>query len=227
MKKKIIIIILIIIVAAGAAFAYFELRSENLDSNNNNIDSKKVSEKIKEQDNPDGDWKIEQTDDVFAGYSIQEVFGGETVTKTAVGKSPGVDGSMKIDGKIISDIAVNVDMSKLQSSSDRRDDRMKGEALETDKFDIAKFLQSEEFELDAIPEKGEAITVNVKGDLVLHGATVPVTFKLEAIWDGKTIKVSGEQEISLADYEISPPNESFVKVEDKGLIKLQLLFIPA
>ena len=227
MKKKIVIFILIIIVAAGAAFAYFELRSESLDSNNKNIDTEKVSKTIKEQDSPDGDWKIEQTDDVFAGYTINEVFGGETVTKTAVGKSLGVDGTLKIDGTTISYIAVNVDMSKLQSSSDRRDDRMKNEGLETTKFDTAKFLQSEDFELEKIPAKDETIVVNVKGDLVLHGVTVPVTFKLEAIWDGKTIKVSGQQEISLADYEISPPNESFVKVEDKGLIKLQLLFIPA
>ena len=40
----------------------------------------------------------------FVGYRIEELFGGETIKKTAVGRTPDVTGSMTVDGSTISDV---------------------------------------------------------------------------------------------------------------------------
>ncbi len=227
MKKKIIILVVLLFIAAGAVFAYLELKDEKLEVSNDNVKTEEVSKTIIETETPDGAWKITATEDVFAGYEIDEVFGGDSISKTAVGKSNGVSGVMKIDGNIISGISITVDMTKLESDSSGRDSKMSNEGLETNNFPEALFEQTEDLTLSSAPTKGETISVEVVGNLTIHGVTKSVTFKLQTVWDGKTITATGEQEINLVDYDIEAPNNSFVKVEDKGLVKLQLLLIPA
>ena len=44
----------------------------------------------------DGTWMVQPGTDVFAGYRIKEQFAGDTIEKTAVGRSPAVTGTITV-----------------------------------------------------------------------------------------------------------------------------------
>ncbi|MFN8015476.1 MAG: YceI family protein [Acidimicrobiia bacterium] len=225
--KKIVIPILIVLILGSVAVWYFAIRDENLKVSNKNIDKSKTDQSIQEKSTADGNWKIKQQSDVFAGYEIEEIFAGNTTKKTASGKSKAVTGSFTISGSTLSDTRVTLDTTKLESDSSRRDSEMQTSGLETDAFPEAIFKQTSPASIVQDIIKNKEMTINVEGDLTLHGETNNIVIALDAIWDGKTITVSGELEISLADYKILPPDNGFTKVDDSGKLKLQLLFVPA
>lgn len=225
MKKILIALVIVGVISAGIGIWYFVIKDESLKVSSENIDIKSSTKVIKEQSSPDGTWAIQQQSDVFAGYEIEELFGGDTIKKTASAKSKEVSGSFTINENQLSSILITVDTTKLQSDDSRRDNRMKNEGLETDTFEEATFTSDDQLDLGAI-SKNEEISVNVNGQLKLHGQVKDVVFPVKATWNGKVITLSGEISITLSDYKISPPDSDFVKVDDTGKIKLQLLFVP-
>ncbi len=172
-----------------------------------------------------GAWTVKQGKDVFAGYRMQEKFGGDTIEKTAVGRSPAVTGTLTAIDTAITAVSVTVDTTKLASDERRRDARIRDDGLETDRFPRATFVLTTPIDLGGAPAAGAIKTVQATGDLTLHGVTKGVTFTLETRWSGDLIDVAGKAPIVLADYSISPPNVGgFVSVADQGLIELQLTF---
>ena len=100
---------------------------------------------------PDGTWRIQTGPDVFAGYRIQELFGGDTFKKTAVGRTPAVAGTLAIDGSTVSAANIDVDVSKLKSDAVQRDNRIKSQGLQTDQFPTATFALTMPVALPAPP----------------------------------------------------------------------------
>jgi polyisoprenoid-binding protein YceI len=175
---------------------------------------------------PDGTWTIQPGKDVFAGYRVLELFGGETIKKTAVGRSPAVTGSMTVAGTRITKAVVTVDVTKLSSDRSQRDGRIRSQGLETDTFATATFTLTQPITLGAVPAKGAPVSVKAVGTLTLHGVGRPVTFDLQARWNGDTIDVAGSTPIVMADYKIDPPSVGgFVSVDDHGTVELQLTFV--
>ena len=70
----------------------------------------------------------------FVGYRIQELFGGETIKKTAVGRTPDVTGSMTVAGTSISEVTIEADMTTLASDRTARDTKMTTDGLETERL---------------------------------------------------------------------------------------------
>lgn len=227
MKKIIIGLVVVAILGGGFAFWYFSKSDESLDTSTKNINSAQSADNITEQSTPDGNWKVQMQDDVFGGYEIEEIFAGESVKKTAAGKSKEVSGSFTLTGNTLSDGEILIDTTKLKSSESKRDSTQQRSGLETDAFPEAIFKQSEPVVITPAIAKNVETTVNVPGQLTLHGQTNDVIFPLQASWDGKVIKVSGDLKIQLSDYGIKPPASPFVTVDDNGILKVQLLFVPA
>lgn len=173
---------------------------------------------------PDGSWVVVPGPDVFAGYRIQEIFGGETIKKTAVGRSPAVAGTMAIAGGQVTAVDLQVDMTQLKSDSSRRDSFMQGSGLEIERFGRASFRLTQPIALALPAEAGTPQTVTAVGDLTLHGVTRPAQLTLEARWDGATISVAGGTTVVLSDFQISPPDMPFVKVDGTGELEVQLVF---
>lgn len=227
MKKLLIAFAIVVVIVGGIALWYFVFDDDSLDVSTSNIESSKSLDGIEERDTVDGTWTLQKQDDVFAGYEIQELFNGDSVKKTAVGKSEEVSGSFTIKDNILSEGKIEVDLTDLQSDSGTRDSKMEDEGLEISKFPKTAFTQSTEVDLSDLVIKGEDIELLVPGTLSLHGIEKEVEFPLNVNWDGKVIRISGELAIVLSDYEIKPPKSPFVSVDDNGKIKIQLLFIPA
>jgi polyisoprenoid-binding protein YceI len=173
---------------------------------------------------PDGTWRVVPGEEVFAGYRIEELFGGETVKKTAVGRTRSVTGTMEIAGGVVTSARVTADLTALTSDSARRDETQRTQGLQTDQFPEATFTLTEPIDLGEPPAPGSPVTVTATGDLTLHGVTRPVTLELQASWTGTVIDVAGGTRIVLADFAIEPPRNPFVTVDDVGEFEVQLSF---
>lgn len=176
----------------------------------------------------DGAWTVQQGEEVFAGYRVTELFAGETIKKTAVGRSPAVTGTMTVEGASIPSATIEVDMTKLTSDQSRRDNRIKSDGIQTDQFPTATFALTQPVTLPASPEVGTPVEVSAVGDLTLHGVTKSVTVPLQARWNGDTIDVAGQAAVVFTDYAINPPSVGgFVSVDGEGTFEFQLTFVRA
>lgn len=236
MSKTVKIVIgaaLVVVLAGGAGVWYFVLRdtAEKTASLESIGGAATTTPGGATKTTPDGTWKVEQATGVFVGYRMEEQFAAAAIKKTATGRTPAVEGSMKISGSTVSDLTVKADVTKLKSDEDRRDAQIRNRGLETAKIGEATFKLTSPVTLPGTPTLNSETTVTAKGDLTLHGVTKPVEVPLKATWTGSQIKVATAGEgvaILLADYKIDKIDVAgFVTIDEKGFVELQLLFVPA
>jgi polyisoprenoid-binding protein YceI len=155
---------------------------------------------------------------------VQEQFAGDTIEKTAVGRTIGVSGTMTVADGQVTAVSVEADLTRLLSDQSRRDDYIRTSGLETNDFPTATFTLTEPIALPTDVPAGEPVSVTAVGELTLHGVTREVSIPLEAQWDGSAIDIAGGVTIVMADYEMEPPSNSIVSVADEGELELQLSF---
>ncbi len=176
---------------------------------------------------PDGRWQLTPGEGIFVGYRVQEQFAGETITKTAVGRSIGVSGTMTISGGQVTAATIEADLTRLRSDQARRDDYIRTAGLETDTYRTATFTLTQPITLPTDVAAGQQVQVTAVGDLTLHGVTKQVEIPLQAQWDGTTIDLAGGVGIVMADYGMTPPSNSIVSVAGDGELELQVSFTRA
>jgi polyisoprenoid-binding protein YceI len=220
-------LVIVLVVLAGAGFAgyWFFIRSD-AEPRPEIKDTKTAT-----GGTVDGTWELTANDvqGSFVQYRVHEKFAAGLVDNEATGKSTDVTGTLTVDGDTVSDIEVTADLTGLTSDSTFRDNAVKGRGLETDKFPEAKFVATAPVKLPAAPVEGETITVDVPGELTLHGVTKAVTAPVEARWDGTTIQIVVKAlNINFPDYGITAPTGGPVaEVDDHGDLELQLFFTQA
>jgi polyisoprenoid-binding protein YceI len=215
-----------VIVLGGAGFYWFFLRDDAPERASLQTSSQ-AAESAPDQATADGAWKVVAGDDVFVGYRVQELFGGETLKATAVGRTPGVEGTMTVSGSEVTAVEVTADMTRLKSDKAPRDSQIKGRGIQTDSFPTASFTLTDPIALPGTPVKGQEVDVTATGDLTLHGVTRTVEIPLKAVWNGGTITVAGGAEVVFSDYDIQAPSNAIVSVDDTGEFELQLTFVAA
>ncbi len=164
-------------------------------------------------------------DTYFVGYQIEETLRGEDITAT--GTTGQYRGSLTIADETIVELELTVDMTTLESDEGRRDDSIRTDGLETNEFPEASFTVTEPVALPNTPEIGTPLSVDVVGDLTLHGVTRSITVTVEARWNGDTVDVTGEIPITLADYSIEAPSQPFVSVREEGKVVFVVQFARA
>lgn len=179
-------------------------------------------------DTPDGTWAVALGESVFVGYRVDEVFAGESVTRTATGRTPAVSGTMTVEGDTVTAADVTADVTQLASDQARRDSALATRGLETGEFPEATFTLSEPVTLPTAPERDAPVEATVAGELTLHGESRPVELAVEARWDGPTISVAGNAPVAFADFGMEAVEiPGFVRTEDTGTMEFQLVFEPA
>ena len=177
---------------------------------------------------PVGTWKVTAGKNVYVGYRMTEVFTGDVIHKTAVGRTPAVTGTLKIVGNQATVTDVTADLQQLTSDRSAHDNYIHTHAIESDKFPHAVFELTEPITLAAPVRKGALQHLTATGALTLHGVTHTIHFAVEARWNGPTIDVdAADIPIVLADYKIEPPDTGVVKVDDHGSLEFSLEFVPA
>jgi polyisoprenoid-binding protein YceI len=177
---------------------------------------------------PAGTWKVVRGDNVYVGYRITEVFAGDVIHKTAVGRTPAVDGTLEIVGNELTATDITADMQQLASDRGTRDNYIHTHAIESDKFPHSEFKLTKPLALPTPLRKGALEKLTATGSLTLHGVTRTNAVPLEARWDGSTIEIDASDiPIVLADYKISAPDTGVTKVDGHGSFELSLRFAPA
>jgi polyisoprenoid-binding protein YceI len=174
---------------------------------------------------PDGAWTVQAGDDVFVGYRIEELFGGETIKKTATGRTPAVEGTLTVAGNQITAVEITADLTQLESDQSRRDQSQRSGGLQTDTFPTATFTLTQPITLPDAPAEGVTADVEAVGDLTLHGVTRQVTIPLQTSLTNGRINVAGGAPIVLADFDIQAPDSGFVTVDENGSFEVQLVFV--
>ena len=177
---------------------------------------------------PNGSWHVVPGKNVFVGYRIKELFGDALLKRDAVGQGHAVTGRLTVANDRVTTAVVTADVTKLGSDRAARDSYVRDTTLETSKFPTARFTLTKPITLPARLTKGMSLKgLRATGRLLVHGITRPITFVLDARWNGPTIDVVGSAPIALRDFRIMPPHTVIASVDDHGAVELDLTFAPS
>ncbi|MBI3967252.1 MAG: YceI family protein [Chloroflexi bacterium] len=144
----------------------------------------------------------------------------------AVGTTKSVTGGITVqpDGTIVSDTSkITVDLQSLQTDNGMRDNYVKRNTLQTDKYPNAEFLpRSTEGLPNPLPTSGE-VKFQLHGDLTVHGVTKPVTWDVTAQVAGKDLRGKATTAVKFGGFDLAQPRVARVRsIQDN--IRLELDF---
>jgi polyisoprenoid-binding protein YceI len=231
--------ILVVLVIAGFAGWWFLIRDDapgeaNIDEASETLDENAGSGSGSSE-SLEGTWTVDTGIGTFdfdagdfsgtwAGYRFDEELGG-VGAQTAVGRTPGVSGTMTVEGDEVSAVDIEVDMTGLQSDEERRDNAIRSRGLQTEQFPTGTFTLTEPLALPDGIEDGERVDATATGELTLHGVTRPATLEVEAELREGAAVVVGRAPVAMADYDIEPPTNALVlSVDSEGVFEFQIFF---
>jgi polyisoprenoid-binding protein YceI len=180
----------------------------------------------------DGTWTVDTSVGSFedfssswAGFRVDEVLGQGIGRTTAVGRTPGVAGSLEFRGTVVESASVEVDLTRIVSDRARRDGAIQ-RSLDTATFPTAMFLLTEPLDLGGAPTEGTTLTGTAVGELTIHGVNRPAEFAIEARLVGDVVAVVGSTAVVFSDFGVRMPSAPIVvSVEDDGIIEVQLFLV--
>jgi polyisoprenoid-binding protein YceI len=154
---------------------------------------------------------------VRAGAPNKVVFTSKAATETFHGKTDRIEGRIVVDPARVTDsvaVHLEVDLASLDTGIGKRNQHMRDNHLETDKYPKATFAGATVLgPADASLTPGATVSFECAGDFTLHGvtkrirATVAVTMR-----DERTLAFKTAFQVALADYGISRPRFLFLKL---------------
>ena len=170
-----------------------------------------------------GTWTLVEGSE--AGYRVREQLANLPAESDAVGRTSDVSGSITLvaagDAAQLTEGSITVDTTTIASDKGQRDNRLRNEGLQTDQFPTATFTITAPVDIPAAALAGTSTDLTLTGDLTLHGVTTSVQIPAQAqLVDGQ-IQVAGSLPITLADYQITPPNVGgfIVSIADTGTLE--------
>ena len=159
-----------------------------------------------------------------ASYEVQEQFLSRDLPNQAIGKTNAVVGELQfsLDGKPSGKVTnITVDLSKLTSDERRRDNRIRQQWLESNKYPNAVFTSTEAQGLPETYTEGQDVNFKLTGDMTIRDVTKPVTFDVTGKLVGDTITGSATTQIMMKDFGIDPPSVAgMLTVKDGVTVKL-------
>jgi polyisoprenoid-binding protein YceI len=175
-----------------------------------------------------GTWIV--GDESIAGYRVREQLANLPAESDAVGRTSDVTGSITLTGDAsgakLTEATLTVDTTTIASDEGRRDDRLRTEGLETDRFPTATFVLTGTVDIAAAAIDGTPTDLVLVGDLTLHGVTRSVEIPAQAqLADGR-IQVAGSITFPLADFDIAAPNVGgfILSIADEGALEFLVSF---
>jgi polyisoprenoid-binding protein YceI len=117
-----------------------------------------------------------------ASYEAHFLAAGQAVPGTVTGITGDVSGEFLLtaDGHpIISSMKVVVDLRMLDSGAPERDDHVRNDTLEVNKYPYAIFTVMDAQALPGSYREGQMVSFKLRGSLTLHGVTRPTTFDMQ------------------------------------------------
>lgn len=173
-----------------------------------------------------GTWRVASGS--TAGYRVREKLAALPAKSDAVGRSPAVTGTVKVEGSgtalTASDARFEVDLTKLASDESRRDNRIRTDGLQTNQFPKATFVSTKAIALPAETVSGQAVKATAEGDLTIHGVTKRVSIPLDVRVAGGKGELVGSLGFPMSDFNITPPSiGGFVTVDPDATLEFKLI----
>lgn len=160
-------------------------------------------------------------------YRVNEtLFNEGNRIKTAVGTTTAVQGEILVDRAKPANTkigSIRIDISQFKSDSDRRDNAIRHQWLESAKYPTAEFTTTE---ITGLPGKyvdGHDIPITIRGNLKIRDTVRPTTWKALARVDGRKLIVTGSTTIRMTDFGFDPPAIIFLRTENE--VQLEFRFV--
>lgn len=160
-------------------------------------------------------------------FIVDEVLLGQD--KTVIGITQSVTGDILADFGNLQNrqVTIIVDLSTLVTDSSKRNKTLKNTILESNKpdYQYGEFVSTELFGLPDTVEAGASYTVQLTGDLTVHGVTESVTFEGAITVESET-RMSGSFEATIfwADYvSIFRLPQSVASIEDDVILQIDFV----
>lgn len=122
---------------------------------------------------------------------------------------------------------IQVDISQFTSDSNRRDNAIRGDWLESSSFPVATFVSTAIEGLPSSYIEGQDYALKVTGDLTVREVTRSVTFDVTTRLNGDTLSGTAVTTILLSDFSIGPISiAGILKTEDEAKITLEFVARP-
>ncbi|MEP7199508.1 MAG: YceI family protein [Chloroflexota bacterium] len=159
-----------------------------------------------------------------ARYRVREQLARVSFPSDAVGATKAVTGTIvaKPDGTIVStESKFQVDLSTLKSDENQRDNFIKRDTLQTNRYPYAVFVPTKIEGLTLpLPTTGD-VSFKLIGDLTIRNVTKPVTWDVKGTLNGNDAKGTATTSFTWDYFNLSKPNVfTVLSVEDT--IKLEL-----
>ncbi|MCG7289114.1 MULTISPECIES: YceI family protein [unclassified Corynebacterium] len=184
------------------------------------IDADKVTAASTELD---GDWEVTNRpgDNVTsAGFTFEEVLPGERRSTSASTRA--VTGFATIAEGTLTAGEITVDMQHLSSDSDKRDSSVRRRIFHTDEYPEATFKVTRPADVSAVPEDGTVGTVELTGELTIHGETNEITHEFDVARSGDHLIVAGDIPINRLDYGVETPELVAAKIAEEGEVNVRI-----
>ncbi len=160
-----------------------------------------------------------------ARYVARELLASNTIQTDAIGATKGVRGQVVVgpSGEVASGSRISVDLQGLTSDRSQRDNFIKRNTLQTDRFPMAEFIPKDAPGLPwPLPTSGHA-TFTLLGDLTVRGVTRPATWDVVATFAGEGVTGTATTLVRLDTFGVSTPRVPVVASIDDD-IRLEVEF---
>ena len=180
---------------------------------------------------PDGPRQIGQIEGVDfivgegseATFTVREELVGLPLPNDAVVRTNALSGEVHLDGR---PSVVEIDLHRLRSDQNFRDGFIRRRMFPNDP--IATFTLAGVGPLPAGFAEGDEVETRVTGVLNIRGSEVPLSFDMEARYDGDVVFVVGRTTFVWSDFGISRPIAGpVVSIEDEVRVEILLALKPS
>lgn len=160
-------------------------------------------------------------DQSSAWYTVKEVFLIDQLNATAIGKTSAIAGDLVLDGGALQPAQVKVDVSKLKSDKEMRDNKLKSAGLETTKYPEAIFTVASGSTKLA---EGQETSLKLNGKATIHGVEKDLVWDAKAKLEGDKLTLTGEVTFKMDLFAIEPPNiAGRIRVDDTVKLNVSLV----
>jgi polyisoprenoid-binding protein YceI len=151
-------------------------------------------------------------------YRVREQLVGLNLPNDAVGVTRAVEGGVALAnaGRLVSrDSRFSVDLRQLRSDEPRRDNYVRRNTLETERYPTVVFVPTVLSGLTVPPPRTGTATFEILGDLTVRDVTRPVTWKASATFGDRDLAIRASTAFRFGDFGLRIPRVSVVlSVED-------------
>ncbi len=171
----------------------------------------------------DGTWTVSSapgSNHTSAGFTFYEILPGEK--KVTSGSTRDVTGTVAVDSGTLVSGDIHVDVASVTTDSDVRDSNVRRSILHTDEFPEATFVLTQPVDVSQLPGDGSVASVDLTGDLTIHGQTKSVTQQFSVARSGDSVIVAGSIPVKRSDFGVESPDFVAAKIAEEGSVDIRL-----